>query len=726
MHPLKYIRKNRNKLMAIFVVAIMGAFILGDMTCRQLTRVRQNPTLATYGSNQQIKITAEARQQARAELKLLAELLAPQFLASQQDTNLQLLGQLFFHEPGMAERVAKNLKMMLSASGIPVSEATIDDFFRQARAEGDPSDLWILLNAEADSAGVTSTPAEATDILSQVIPQLTKRSLHDFLTMEIQRGNSEESVLYAYSKLVKLFHYAKLKTSQNLVTTNELKTAIKNRAETVDPNCVRIDATVLIDGNSVFPQDQLAKQFSQFKDNQPGDYTDANPYGFGYRLPSRVQLEYLAVKLDDVRAKVDKPTTQEMQAYYQQNTSHFSSEEPDPADPNNPDKKITRLKSYSDAADDISRMLFDEKVQTKTNSVLSDATKIVDRNLEGQYVEKLSDAKYKELAGSYEDAAKAATEKHGIKVYAGRTGMLSSADFSYGKRGHTGSLFIEGRSGDAVSLGKIAFAVAKLDGVELGPFDIQTPRMYENIGPLTDTVTDKLKAVVRVVDAAKDDAPADAGVSYSVAGIRLDEPVSKNDVFSVKEAVTKDLRVMAAMSVAGKMASELSALGAAADWKPLLKTWNTKYAASGSREPFAVKPLGTTRRMTAADIWLETQVIKGRPDYLVERGARLKRSILANRMLDLIKPGETTVGTLPAVVKFEAGHEYYVIKTMSLSDQATTRTYEEGKALRDYYTGVRESQAFAFIHYSPANIKQRMAYKQVENRDVPAETDADR
>jgi hypothetical protein len=722
MHPLKYIRKNRNKLMAIFVVAIMGAFILGDMTCRQLTSVRQNPTLAFYGSNQQIKITAEARQQARAELKLLGELLAPQFLATQQDTNLQLLGQLFFHEPGMAERVDRNLKMMLSASGIPVSEATIDDFFRQVRAEGDPSDLWIMLNAEADSAGVTSTPAEATDILSQVIPQLTKASLHDYLTMEIQRGNSEESVLLAYSKLVKLFHYAKLKTSQNLITTNELKTAIKNRAETIDPNCVRIDAALLIDGNSVFPQDQLAKQFSQFKDYLPGDYTDANPYGFGYRLPSRVQLEYLAVKLDDVRAKVDKPTTQEMQAYYQQNTSRFSSEEPNPADPNNPNNKITVNKPYSDVADDISRMLYDEKVQTKTNSILSDATKVVDRNLEGQYVEKLSDAKYKELAGSYEEAAKAVTEKHGIKVYAGRTGMLSSADFSFGRRGHTGSLFIEGRSGSDVSLRKIAFAAAKLDGVELGPFDIPTPRMYENIGPLTDTVTDKIKAVVRVVDAAKDEAPADTGTSYSIAGIRLDEPVGKDDVFSVKDAVTKDLRLIAAMSVAGKMASELSA----ADWRPVIESWNTKYAGSGLKELFAVRPLGTIRRMTAADLWIETQVIKGMPDYVAEKGARLKRSILANRLFDLLKPGETTVKTLPAVVKFEAGREYYVIKTMSLSDQATTMTYEENKALRDYYAGIRESQAFAFVHYSPANIKQRMAYKQVENRDLPTETDADR
>jgi hypothetical protein len=718
MHLVKWIRKNRNKLMAGFVVVIMIAFIMPP-TFNQLTRGdMRKSVVAFYGDKEQI--TTVSREEARAELSLLRDLYAPQFLASQPDFNIQLLGEVLFFEPGSAEVVAGKMKETFARTDIPASDAAIDNFFRQIKVEADPADLWILLNAEADSAGISSSDTEVTQILSQVIPVLTKASLRDFLAWQISRGTSQETILQVYAKLIKVFRYAQMKTAEEMVTPNQLKNLVKSRTESIDPNLVRIDALLFVDANATVTGEQLAKQFDAFKEYLPGDYTDTNPYGFGYKLPSRVQLEYMTLKLEDVKKAVAPPTVQEKQAWYQQNLSRLTSKVPDPNDPNNPEKAKDQTKSYSEVADAIGNMLYNEKVEVKANAILADAAKIVDRNLEGVYVENISDAEYKKLVGSYEDAAKVISEKHGIRLYAGRTGMLSSTDFNFGRRGYTGSLFLEGRNDNSIPLSKISFAVAKLDGVELGAFDVATPRMYETIGPLADTVAGQVKAVVRVVDAAKEAAPKDLSTSYSVAGIRLDEPAGKGDVHSVEEAVAKDLRLMAAMTQAGKMADELKAAGAAADWKPILEKWNEKYARPDNKEPFTLQSFGTIRRNGGMEMWTALQRIQGLPEFASEKAMKLKQMILARKLFDLLAPGESSVKALPAIVKFEAGPTYYLIKTMSLNKQATTADYDNNKAMAAYYADVIQGQVFALVHYSPRNIQHRMAYRQWQSKELAA------
>lgn len=717
MHLVKAIRKNRNKLMAIFVVVIMGAFVLGDMTCRQFAQVQRNPAVAYYGQDQVIK--ALDREAARQELDLLKELFAPRFMALAQEVNIQLLGQVLFFEPTTSEQVAKALSSQFMGLKVPAGQAAIDDFFRQVKSENDQADLWILLNAEADKAGITSSSAEATGVLAQVVPAMTNGApLSVFMTYEINKGVPEERILAAYAKLIKVFRYAQLATSAEMATTNQLKDLVASNLESVDPNVVRIDATYFVDYNSPVAIEAQALQFEKYKKELSGNYSDANPYGYGYKLPSRVQLEYLAVKLDDVRKSVAKPTEKEAQAYYQQNTQKFRYQAPDPNDPNNSEKKIVKVHEYSEVADRIIRDLYDERVQTKANAILDAAVKEADKKLENESVESIPDDAYKALAGSYEDAAKAVTEKENIKVYAGRTGMLSASDFNYGRGGYAGTLFMESRSGNPISLRKIAFATAKLDGAELGPFDIPSQRMYQSFGPLNDSVTDKVKAMVRVVDAAESSEPADLNTTYSTAGIRLDEPAGKDDIYSVKIAVLKDLRLAAAMSKAEAMAEELKKLDPAADWKPVLKKWSEKVGRTGSAEAFAVEPMGQVRRPNAMDMYVTEQRTKGMAEAHAEISQRLKQNLLGTRLFAMVAPGETNVKGLPAVVKFEPGAAYYVVKTMSVKALATTKDFEDNKAIGAYYIDMMQGQGFALVHYNPRNIKERMSYRLWPSREL--------
>ncbi|HSV27703.1 MAG TPA: hypothetical protein VLH60_07405 [Sedimentisphaerales bacterium] len=729
MRPIRWVRNNRNKLMAAFVVVIMIAFIMPP-AFQQLAQGRvRKAVIAYYGDDS--SITNISREEARQELIMLRQLFAPQLLALQQDVNLQLLGQVLFFDPEVAAAISGNLKEAFASVSVPASNAEIDDFFHQL-ADTDSANLWILLNAEADRAGMASSKEEAAQILSEFIPRLPELRgvpFREYMTWLISQGISEEEALTTYAKLIKVFRYAQLKTSQELVTTNQLKAIVRNRTETMDPNVVRIDASVFLDPNAAFTQEQLTGQFEAFKNFLEGDYTDENPYGFGYRLPSRVQLEYLILNMDDVRRAVPRPGMQEMQAHYQENKDSYTEMVPDPADPNNPERRIARVRPYSEVADEIEQTLHNQHVQTRANAILAEAERLIEQGLEGASVETISDARYRELVGSYEEAAAAMTEKHGVKLYAGRTGMLSASDFYFGRRGHAGSLHMEHQVGAAtplrnIPLRNIAFAVGKLDGVQLGPFDIATPRMYETIGPFNDTILERVKAIVRVVEARSDEAPTDLDVSYSIAGIRLDEPVSEDDVHSVRRAVTRDLQVLEAMARAGEKANELKSLGAGEDWGPTLRRWNEKYGTPENREPFAVQPLGTIRRPSALDAWVETQRLQRSFDAARQKAMRRRPRLLAARLFELLPAGATAPTELPAVVKFEPVQAYFVIRDMTLENQATTLDYEAAKALGAYYADVIQGQAFALVHFSPRNIKQRMGYRLWADRELAAAIDA--
>ena len=57
----------------------------------------------------------------------------------------------------------------------------------------------------------------------------------------------------------------------------------------------------------------IREQFEKYKTYFPGQVDEDNPYGFGYKIEDRVQLEYMIVKLDDIEKIIEEPTQQEMQ-----------------------------------------------------------------------------------------------------------------------------------------------------------------------------------------------------------------------------------------------------------------------------------------------------------------------------------------------------------------------------------------------------------------------------
>jgi len=308
--------------------------------------------------------------------------------------------------------------------------------------------------------------------------------------------------------------------------------------EAMDVEFVEFDSAVFAKTQSRPSEERMAEHFDKYRKFVAGAASEENPYGFGYKLPDRVQLEYMVVKLDDIAPTITPPTHQEAEEYYQRNREQKFTEQV-PLNPNDPNSPLTeRVKSYAEVAGAISDQLRKNKINSKTESILQEAKTLTGADLEDINdieLANLSTEQLAEIVGDYETAAGQLSEKHNIKVYAGRTGLLSPIDIQTDV--HLATLYLQDYGYNPVGLTQIVFAVDELAVSELAPFDMrEKPRMYVNIGPLTD-MFEQIKALIRVSKAEKASEPETINQTYSTGTLELEreEGQLNEDVYSVRE-----------------------------------------------------------------------------------------------------------------------------------------------------------------------------------------------
>ena len=84
-----------------------------------------------------------------------------------------------------------------------------------------------------------------------------------------------------------------------------------SEGEKINAEFVKINASDFVAAQPEPPAEELDGQFEQYKSFSPSQITDQNPYGFGYKLPAMIAIEYLVLKLDDVRTLITEPTPNE-------------------------------------------------------------------------------------------------------------------------------------------------------------------------------------------------------------------------------------------------------------------------------------------------------------------------------------------------------------------------------------------------------------------------------
>ncbi len=769
MNLVKWFRKNNKKVMAVVVIVIMIGFIGGSSLTYLLQGGRRgHKTVAYFADNREI--TTRDLDLARQELDILRTLRADDFLRSRNLSGI-FLAELLFTEQRTSPVLLDSIRQAVRKNRFRISDKQINDIYRRSV----PSSIyWLLLKNEAQFAGIRFPDEQAGEILGQIIPQLfNDQTYSQLIGVLINRyGIPEKQFLELFSQLLAVWQYAQMICSNQDVTSSQIAQAVATSAESIDAELVEFNPTVFASSIENPASSIEQEHFDKYKKFSPSDVSEENPYGFGYKLPDRVQLEYIILRLDDVRTLVEAPTNQQKEDYYNRNREQLFTEQV-PSDPNDPNLPLNqRIKSYAEVADIISARLLKDKINSTANRIIQEAKTITEAGLEDTEIEPatLTDEQFKEKTRDYKTTAEQLSEKRNCKLYAGRTGLLSPIDMQIDE--YLARLYLEGQGQNPVSLAQIVFAVFEqvpsdpndpnsplrqrivfavddLAASELGPFDVRKPRMYENIGPLKDLwgsawsglqdVSGQIMAIVRVIKTIKAAEPQGIDQTFSTSSLEFDpnqpsalsgaegEDEAEN-IYSVKEKVTEDLKKLAAMDITKSKAEEFIGLAAKDGWDTAIDKFNELYGKQTSQdpndpnaseisneeqsvsEPFKLQNLTGLRRISKATLQTLTVQTAGNPAAPFFLNEQKNHRRFVEQLYSLIPQDSNTVDTVPLVIEFKPDMSFYCIKNISVK-RITLEEYEQTKAMQIQREDYTQSESLAAVYFNPENILKRMSFR---------------
>jgi hypothetical protein len=722
MHLVKWFRKNMTKLMAIFVILIMIAFIMPTLL-QQLSKPRNiglENAMWLYGKDK--KVTVNDLRQATTELAVLRELYVNRFLLGQQDLKLILLGQLLFPETVPAASLSDELKKMIMQDRYYISPSRIDDFFSQSH--GRPELYWIGLKYEASQAGCIVPSSRAGEILNLLIPQATNNQIDAATAVKrvcSANGMTDEQGLAAFADVLSIVIYSRVVSEAENVTESQIENVFARAKEKISAEYVQFKAEDFVNKASEPDNAQIMAQFEKYKNYLPGAVSEDNPYGFGYKLTPRVALDYMIIKLEDVKKLVAKPTEEEVEDFYQHNLERFT--EKVQADPNDPNSKTTTIqKSYAEVADTIREGLYARKVNSQGTKILSKAIEQAEAKLESLDLEKMSVETIKSKAGDYTAAAEAASKECNVGIYTGRTALLSAEEIQSNK--DFGALMMTGQSRMPVRLTRLAFSVKQLgsEASKLSPFDPPAPKMYVSFGPLSDA-TSNIMAMVRVVDTAGSAVPADIGFSYQRNLPEISEAAkAENKAFVLKDNVIKDCKKIEGLKFAENAAKDFLENVKKQSWDDALAKINGSSGKKGKVEPekktFAIQTLNEAGRAAQMDI----EAIKMRIAGSASAENMINQAIIYGKFIDAFysKYEDMKVKNEepPAIIKFEPQLSCYAVKSLSCSS-VTIDEYQKTRQQLAFQQDYIDSQSMAIEHFMPNNIMKRLNLRPVKEPNKP-------
>ena len=324
MSLVRWFRKNKRKVMAIVVVILMFGFVGGSYLQylgRQAGRTDEE-VIAVYGPSGQYKITPSDLRRAGRQLIILRSLGADRLLRSiptritKEDLHGLFLAELLFSDRNVSPVASQKIKEFIAQSRFRISEEQVDEIF--THISQDEEWLWLLLTNEIKQLGFKISNASAQRELAGNIPQLFGGyGYKDVIGSMIEnQGVTEEQILATFAELLAIYRYATVTCSNEDITTSQIKHTLNNQLGSLRLESVQLAAASFSETLPTPGDEELTGHFEKYKAFAPGSITEDNPYGFGYKLPDRIKLEYIVLKLSDVRDIVTKPTAEEAEYYY--------------------------------------------------------------------------------------------------------------------------------------------------------------------------------------------------------------------------------------------------------------------------------------------------------------------------------------------------------------------------------------------------------------------------
>ncbi|MHC4264769.1 MAG: hypothetical protein ACYSUK_02425 [Planctomycetota bacterium] len=721
MSLMKWFRKNNKKIMAIVVIILLIGFLGGSYFSRLAQRrsgIKQ--TVANFADGR--KITNYDIALARQELEILKMLQIDIMLKSDtQNLHFFLLGELLFQERTVSPLLLNRIRQNIKSSGLRITDQQLNEIYKTGISR---DLLWLLLTSETEQAGIKIPNQKAGAQLAQVITGMSNNATYSQVVNFImqQNGVSEKKIINTFGKVLAVVIYAGEVCANESFTSNQLRQIASYQQETISAELVQFSADLFVTDQNEFSQEVLVEYFEKYKTFFPGRIGLNNPYGFGYKLPDMVRMEYLVVKIDDVSVTVSEPEPEEVEDYYQRYRQQYSTSVlSDPNDPNS--LMIPKQQSYAEVANLIADQLLQREIDSKAEEIIQQAKTLTETGFEeaGLDLMTASTEQIKEYTGDYNQVAQKLSDQYNIPIYAGKTGLLSASDMMMDRQ--LGMMSVSGPSLSLARLTQVVFAIDELQGSDLGLLDIAKPKMYYNIGPAQD-FTGQIVALLRVIEAKKAVEPNSIDLEFNKNTIQLDQ--KEEVVYSVKEKVIEDVKKLTAFDVAETKARQFKQRVLAEGWDEAILEFNKLYKQEkdlSESEPnaFAIGNLTNMRRMPEATIEVLKAHAEGSlgAESLVEDSK--KRKLFIDKLYELVPPEEDSLKAVPAIMESRPEKSWYVIKNISVN-RLYQQNYQQSKAQESYREDYIESQNMAVIHFNPDNILKRMQFSalrtDVQQEDV--------
>ncbi|MDD5133983.1 MAG: hypothetical protein PHP01_01060 [Phycisphaerae bacterium] len=720
MHLVKWFRKNMTKLMAIFVILIMFAFIMPSLL-NQLAKPRSSgPGKAMWYYDKDEKISFNDIRQATNELAVLKSLFIDRFLLGQRDLKFVLTGELLFPEAFPGAEMSDNMKSVVMQNQLKISPSKIDDFFGQSRGRAEL--FWILLKEEAKKAGCTVSPKQAGDLLRRIIEKMTENKVDPAALVKNlcqARQVTEDNVLAAFADMLAVISYAGIVTDIEDVTEMEMVSTAVKTEEKISTQFVEFNADAFTAQNQEPTEEEIAEQFNKYKNYFAGNGSQDNPCGFGYKQKTRVAIEYAIVKLDDVKKLVAVPTEEEAENFYQQNLEQFIDEIPaDENDPNSP--MIQRQKNYAEVAAVIKNVLLGRKINANATKLLSELVDSAEAAYSSLDFEKATVEQFREKAGDYSAAAEKIAKQNNVKIYTGKTGLLTADDLQASRT--LASLIMQGQSRIPTRLIKIVFACPQLgdEAINLGPYDPAKPRMFVSAGPFYDNMG-SIAAMVRVIDTAGAFVPENVEFSYekNLPRISENQQMSEN-TYSLSQIVKQDCKRLKAFTTACQKAEEFLKLAHNKSWDKALEKFNADYPAKdvADANTFELQQWVNRGRISLSDIEMTKLSMGNSPiaEKFVQQSSTYGK--LIDSFYSLFKNESQTVADVPLVIKSEPLLSCYAVKSLSRT-LTPIESYENNRQQLAYGRDYVMAQSMAFEFFMPDNIIKRTKLRPAQESKSP-------
>jgi len=729
---MKFLRKNKSKIMAIVVVLIMAAFLVPQLLQRwSHPGIKPTAAIGHYGVKS--SITNQDKEAARSELSMLQFMQADQFLRSRPaggfmqqspDVPSLLLSHLLFPNPQFSPLIAQEIKRIARQGGLHATDGKIDEFFEQASQEK-PELYWMLLRGEAREAGIAVSREQAGSLLKSMIPQFTQDQVkpEQLIAAVIKQYNVEQdTALQVFADLLGVVQYMEMVTKNESITIDQLKYEVLAQAQTLDANAIIISADKLVDKAPQPTDAEVTELFNKYKNSAPMNFTSENPYGIGFKQPARVQIEYAMLNMSDVQKLIPQPTPEQTEEFYLKNLSQFKYQEPsDPNDPNS--KQIEKTRSFAEVASDIAEQLQRNRVNERAQNILSEVREIVDSNLITLDLDNAPLAEVTKLAGSYESAAKAVAARHNVRILTGKTGLVTASDI---EQNQILSRFnIPGQGQTQTSLSQIVFAIKDLDDIKLGPFaPVRQPRLFETVGPITDYMN-QFSSIVRVIDAKKSQVPATLELTIAKK-LPVDSNgtiAESNEVFVLKKVVIESAKKLAALPVARQAAEALVKAVPEKGWDVALADLNKQFGSSKdpNSQTFTVQPLSGIRRISGQSVIMLKRQASEDPGRESWAGMYQQQKELIDKLYDIIPDNQAIATNLPQIVEQKAGMTFYILKTLGQT-LVTKEQFDKLKPQLAIMNDLVTSQSLGLDMLMPNHIIKRLNFKwDQENMNRPVQ-----